>query len=195
MKRFVPFWNRTLQISGTKSFPTNGILRRKNTSCSLQVCDRQHIKLSTVFKFPSVYITSVVYFTFQFFLLIYQKIINGRLYLSWIIYSLFQFSIITYRLMDWNFLQVQLKIYLLAHICNKFNLKQQASNHILKYWQRRGEGLMSPGSLPLPWPNVNPDLLSVDCCWVREGVGALSNDCYWVGGGVGALLLRYWHWS
>lgn len=101
MKRFVPFWNRTSQISRTKSFPTNGILRRKNTSCSLQVCDRQHIKLSTVFKFPSVYITSVVYFTFQFFLLIYQKIINREIisildYIKFV--SIFNYHLSTYGL-------------------------------------------------------------------------------------------------
>ena len=26
-------------------------------------------------------------------------------------------------------------------------------------------------NLPLPSPNINPSLLSVDCCWVRGGVG------------------------
>ena len=31
---------------------------------------------------------------------------------------------------------------------------------------------------PLPLPKINSDLLSVDCCWVR--------------GGVGEQLLRYW---
>ena len=35
--------------------------------------------------------------------------------------------------------------------------------------------------LPLPQPNINPNLLSIDCCWVR--------------GGVGGHLPRYWYWS
>ena len=35
--------------------------------------------------------------------------------------------------------------------------------------------------LPLPQPNINPKLLSIDCCRVR--------------GGVGGLLPRYWYWS
>ena len=34
--------------------------------------------------------------------------------------------------------------------------------------------------LPLPWPNINPNLLFFYCCWVR--------------GGVGVQFLRYWHW-
>ena len=33
---------------------------------------------------------------------------------------------------------------------------------------------------PPSLPNINPDLISVDCCWAR--------------GGVGAQLHRYWHW-
>ena len=33
---------------------------------------------------------------------------------------------------------------------------------------------------PLPLTNINPNLLSVDCCWVREGAGV--------------QLPRYWHW-
>ena len=35
--------------------------------------------------------------------------------------------------------------------------------------------------LPLPQPNINPKLLSIDCCWFR--------------GEVGGLLPRYWYWS
>ena len=34
--------------------------------------------------------------------------------------------------------------------------------------------------LPLPWPNINPSLLSIDYCWVR--------------GGVGRQFPRYWYW-
>ena len=26
----------------------------------------------------------------------------------------------------------------------------------------------------IPWPNINPNLLSVDCCWVRVGFGTQS---------------------
>ena len=32
-----------------------------------------------------------------------------------------------------------------------------------------------------PQPNINPKFLSIDCCWVR--------------GGVGGQLPRYWYWS
>ena len=34
---------------------------------------------------------------------------------------------------------------------------------------------------PSPNPTFTPNLLSIDCCWVR--------------GGVGGQLLRYWYWS
>ena len=40
--------------------------------------------------------------------------------------------------------------------------------------------IWSTAHLPLPWPNINPNLLFFDCCWVR--------------GGVGVQFLRYWHW-
>ena len=35
--------------------------------------------------------------------------------------------------------------------------------------------------LPLPKPNINLNLLSIDCCWIR--------------GGVDGQLPRYWYWS
>ena len=35
--------------------------------------------------------------------------------------------------------------------------------------------------LPLPKPNINLNLLSIDCCWIR--------------GGVGGQLPKYWYWS
>ena len=41
--------------------------------------------------------------------------------------------------------------------------------------------IWATGHLPLPWPNINLKLLSIDCCWVR--------------GGVGEQLPRYWYWS
>ena len=40
--------------------------------------------------------------------------------------------------------------------------------------------IWSTAHLPLPWPNISPNLLFFDCCWVR--------------GGVGVQFLRYWHW-
>ena len=32
--------------------------------------------------------------------------------------------------------------------------------------------------LPLPWPNIHPNLLSIDCCWVRGGVGDPKKQVY-----------------
>ena len=41
--------------------------------------------------------------------------------------------------------------------------------------------IWATANLPLAKPNINPNLLSIDCCWVK--------------GRVGGRLPRYWYWS
>ena len=60
------------------------------------------------------------------------------------------------------------------NLCN-MNLKNYTKNFQIII------NIRATAPLPLPWPNINPNLLLDDCCWVR--------------GGVGARFLRHWHWS
>ena len=55
------------------------------------------------------------------------------------------------------------------------------NHHFVGKERRTNVSVYATAHLLLPLPNINSNLSSVACCWVR--------------GGIGVLLLRYWHWS
>ena len=71
---------------------------------------------------------------------------------------------------------------LIKSISNSNNpLHPNISRHVCYTFLYTIPGSISvSGQLPT-YPNINPNLLSIDCCWVR--------------GGVGGQFPRYWYWS
>ena len=41
----------------------------------------------------------------------------------------------------------------------------------LSFWININISIWATAHLPLPKPNIDPNLISIDCCWVRGGVG------------------------